>query len=140
MGFTSREQALKNALASSRMEGFPVARQTKQDCRRLLNGAVPPTDSSRDSGPPRTAERLILSPIRLKDRHKIAIRAHWCWSTSWTSATRAHWPRWNERRLPPKPPNGKANRLPKPLALRTIAPSNDICLRASTPGPGKCAV
>ncbi|HJB41450.1 MAG TPA: antitoxin VbhA family protein [Candidatus Gemmiger avicola] len=42
MGSISREQALKNALASSRMEGFPVTRQTEQDCRRLLNGTVTP--------------------------------------------------------------------------------------------------
>ena len=31
---------LQNALASSRMEGFPVTKQTENDCVRLLNGEV----------------------------------------------------------------------------------------------------
>ena len=31
---------LRNALASSRMEGFPVTKQTENDCVRLLNGEV----------------------------------------------------------------------------------------------------
>lgn len=36
----SREQALKNALASSRMEGFPVTEQTRRDCLRLMDGQI----------------------------------------------------------------------------------------------------
>lgn len=35
-----REQALRNALASSRMEGLPVSKQTEQDCIRYLEGRV----------------------------------------------------------------------------------------------------
>lgn len=36
----TREQALKNALASSRIEGDEVTEQTCADCRRLLDGKV----------------------------------------------------------------------------------------------------
>ena len=32
--------ALQSALASVRMEGFPVTRQTEADCVRLLNGEI----------------------------------------------------------------------------------------------------
>lgn len=32
--------ALKNALASTRMEGFEVTEQTERDCFRLMNGEV----------------------------------------------------------------------------------------------------
>lgn len=35
-----REQALRNALASSRMEGLPVTKQTEADCIRYLEGRV----------------------------------------------------------------------------------------------------
>ena len=35
-----REQALHNALASSRMEGLQVSKQTEQDCLRYLEGRV----------------------------------------------------------------------------------------------------
>lgn len=35
-----REHALHNALASSRMEGLPVSKQTEQDCLRYLEGRV----------------------------------------------------------------------------------------------------
>ncbi len=35
-----REQALRNALASSRMEGLPVSQQTEKDCIRYLEGRV----------------------------------------------------------------------------------------------------
>jgi hypothetical protein len=31
---------LKNALASTRMEGFPVTEQTERDCVRLLSGEI----------------------------------------------------------------------------------------------------
>ena len=31
---------LRNALASSRMEGFPVTKQTENDCVRLLSGEI----------------------------------------------------------------------------------------------------
>lgn len=34
----TREQALENALASSRIEGFPVTEQTRMDCRRFIEG------------------------------------------------------------------------------------------------------
>ena len=36
----TREQALENALASSRMEGYEVTEQTRIDCRRLMDGKV----------------------------------------------------------------------------------------------------
>ena len=36
----TREQALENALASSRTEGFPVTEQTCMDCRRFMEGEV----------------------------------------------------------------------------------------------------
>ena len=36
----TREQALENALASSRIEGFPVTEQTRMDCRRFMEGEV----------------------------------------------------------------------------------------------------
>jgi len=32
--------ALQSALASTRMEGFPVTKQTERDCMRLLNGEI----------------------------------------------------------------------------------------------------
>ena len=32
----TREQTLENALASSRIEGFPVTEQTRMDCRRFM--------------------------------------------------------------------------------------------------------
>lgn len=35
-----REQALENALASSRIEGYEVTEQTRADCRRLMDGKV----------------------------------------------------------------------------------------------------
>lgn len=31
---------LKNALASTRMEGYEITEQTKSDCTRLMNGEV----------------------------------------------------------------------------------------------------
>lgn len=34
----TREQTLENALASSRIEGFPVTEQTRMDCRRFMEG------------------------------------------------------------------------------------------------------
>ena len=34
------EQALKNALTSSRIEGDEVTEQTRADCRRLMDGNV----------------------------------------------------------------------------------------------------
>ena len=37
-------EALRSALASVRMEGFPVTEQTERDCRRLLNGEVSVAD------------------------------------------------------------------------------------------------
>jgi len=36
----TKEQALKSALASSAMEGFPVTTEVTRNCRRLLNGEV----------------------------------------------------------------------------------------------------
>ena len=36
----TREQALENALASSRIEGYEVTEQTRTDCRRLMDGKV----------------------------------------------------------------------------------------------------
>lgn len=36
----TREQTLENALASSRIEGFPVTEQTRTDCRRFMEGEV----------------------------------------------------------------------------------------------------
>lgn len=38
MSSITREQALENALASSRIEGFPVTEQTRMDCRRFMEG------------------------------------------------------------------------------------------------------
>ena len=37
---TKREQAMRNAVASARMEGLPVSKQTEQDCLRYLEGRV----------------------------------------------------------------------------------------------------
>ena len=39
-GTNTREQALENALASSRIEGYEVTEQTRADCRRLMDGKV----------------------------------------------------------------------------------------------------
>ena len=36
----TREQTLENALASSRIKGFPVTEQTRMDCRRFMEGEV----------------------------------------------------------------------------------------------------
>ena len=36
----TKEQALKSALASSAMEGFPVTPEVMRNCQRLLNGEV----------------------------------------------------------------------------------------------------
>ena len=36
----TRDQALENALASSRIEGYEVTEQTRADCRRLMDGKV----------------------------------------------------------------------------------------------------
>lgn len=36
--------ALRSALASTRMEGFNITAQTEQDCIRLMNGEVSLTD------------------------------------------------------------------------------------------------
>ena len=33
-------EALRSALASTRMEGFPVTEQTENDCLRLLKGEI----------------------------------------------------------------------------------------------------
>ena len=43
MGEKERRE-LNNALASTRMEGFQVTEQTKQDCIRLLRGEVSVAD------------------------------------------------------------------------------------------------
>lgn len=40
MPSVTREQALENALASSRIEGYAVTEQTRNDCRRLMDGKV----------------------------------------------------------------------------------------------------
>lgn len=36
----SREQALKNAFASARMEGYIVTPDTERNCKRLLDGKI----------------------------------------------------------------------------------------------------
>ena len=36
----SREVALDSSLASTKMEGFEITEQTRQDCLRLLDGRV----------------------------------------------------------------------------------------------------
>lgn len=36
----SRKLALDSALASTKMEGFEVTEQTRQDCLRLLDGSI----------------------------------------------------------------------------------------------------
>jgi len=35
-----RTLALRNAMASSRIEGLPVSKQTEQDCIRYLEGRI----------------------------------------------------------------------------------------------------
>lgn len=35
---------LKNALASTRMEGYEITEQTERDCTRLMNGEVSVTE------------------------------------------------------------------------------------------------
>ena len=37
---TEREQAMRNAVASARMEGLPVSKQTERDCVRYLEGRI----------------------------------------------------------------------------------------------------
>ena len=37
-------EALRSALASTRMEGFPVTKQTEKDCVRLMSGEISVTD------------------------------------------------------------------------------------------------
>ena len=37
-------ESLRSALASTRMEGFPVTEQTGQDCIRLISGEISVTD------------------------------------------------------------------------------------------------
>ena len=37
-------EALRSALASTRMEGFEVTEQTEKDCMRLMNGEIPVAD------------------------------------------------------------------------------------------------
>ena len=44
----SRELALKNALASTAMEGFVVTDKTRQDCLRLMNGEITVADLVRE--------------------------------------------------------------------------------------------
>jgi hypothetical protein len=36
----SREQALKNAFASARMEGYIITSDTERNCKRLLDGKI----------------------------------------------------------------------------------------------------
>lgn len=43
MGERERE-ALRSALASTRMEGFEITKQTELDCVRLINGEVSVAD------------------------------------------------------------------------------------------------
>ena len=40
----SPEQALKNAFASARMEGYNVTPDTERDCNRLLSGKIKTSD------------------------------------------------------------------------------------------------
>lgn len=40
MASVTKEEALKNALVSSAMEGFPITPEVVRNCRRLLNGEV----------------------------------------------------------------------------------------------------
>ena len=40
--------ALRSALASSKMEGLPITRQTEQDCIRLLNNEISVADIVRE--------------------------------------------------------------------------------------------
>ncbi|WP_394961776.1 antitoxin VbhA family protein [Candidatus Allofournierella merdavium] len=40
MAPVTKEEALKNALVSSAMEGFSVSPEVVRNCRRLLNGEV----------------------------------------------------------------------------------------------------
>ena len=37
-------EALRSALASTRMEGFEVTEQTEKDCMRLMNGEISVAD------------------------------------------------------------------------------------------------
>ena len=37
-------ESLRSALASARMEGFPVTEQTEQDCIRLMSGEISVAD------------------------------------------------------------------------------------------------
>lgn len=37
---TKREQALRNAIASTQMEGLMVTKQTERDCIRYLEGTI----------------------------------------------------------------------------------------------------
>ena len=41
-------EALRSALASTRMEGFLVTEQTEKDCIRLMNGEVSVADLVKD--------------------------------------------------------------------------------------------
>ena len=44
----SRDLMLDSALASTKMEGFNVTEQTRQDCLRLLDGRVSVTELVRE--------------------------------------------------------------------------------------------
>ena len=37
---TKREQAMRNAVASTRMEGLSISKQTERDCVRYLEGQI----------------------------------------------------------------------------------------------------
>ena len=44
----SESRELKNALASTRMEGYEVTKQTEQDCVRLMRGEISVNDLVRE--------------------------------------------------------------------------------------------
>ena len=73
---TKREQAMRNAVASARMEGLPVSKQTERDCVRYLEGRI---DTA-----------TLVQEIQ---RKAAAIREQRFWSTNSICAVRASWMR-----------------------------------------------
>ena len=67
----TREQALENALASSRIEGYEVTEQTRADCRRLMDGKV-------DARAGRSEGKMLWQTMQWILCRMGAIRALWC--------------------------------------------------------------
>ena len=52
-------EALRSALASTRMEGFDVTEQTEKDCVRLMTGEISVADM---------VKKILARPAKVKSR------------------------------------------------------------------------